>query len=131
MDIMSEDFNDRMSDEECRALDEKLLAYEARGVAAQAKAAQAYARLLVLAETRDSGQIERISRFIASTYNGTAFPWNPFDLRTLDVAISDDILACLDALRWGKADLYRLIPEGEPRVRAIIDLWQHTWPSKD
>lgn len=128
---MSEDINERMSDEECRALDAKLLGFEARGVVAQAKAAQAYARLLVLAEIRDSGQIERISRFLASTYNGAAFPWDPFDLRTLDVAISDDILACLDAIRWGKADLYRLVPGGEPRVRAIIDLWKHTWPAKD
>lgn len=127
---MSE-YNKRMSDEESRALDARFLDYEARGIAAQARAAQAYARLLLLAETRDSGQIRRIVQFLASTFNSTAFPWDPFDLRSLDVAISDDILACLDALRWGKADLYGLIPDGEKRVEAVIDLWGLKWPASD
>ena len=48
---------------------------------AQAKAAQAYARPLALAEERDSGQIRRIAQFIASTYNNGAFPFDLFDLR--------------------------------------------------
>lgn len=127
---MSEN-NKRMSDEESRALDARFLDYEARGIAAQARAAQAYARLLLLAETRDSGQIRRIVQFLASTYNGTAFPWDPFDLRSLDVAISDDILTCLDALRWGKADLHGLVPNGQKRVAAVIDLWGLKWPASD
>ena len=89
---MSEN-NKRMSDEESRALDARFLDYEARGIAAQARAAQAYARLLLLAETRDSGQIRRIVQFLASTYNSTAFPWDPFDLRSVDVATLADKLA--------------------------------------
>jgi len=44
-------------------------------------------------------------------------------LRTLDVAISDDMLAALDALRWGKADLYQLVPDGDKRMQAVIALW--------
>jgi len=44
--------------------------------AATAQGGQAYARLLDLAETRDSGQVRRIARFIASTYNGQAFPFD-------------------------------------------------------
>lgn len=127
---MSEN-NKRMSDEEGRALDARLLDYEARGIAAQARAAQAYARLLLLAETRDSGQIRRIVQFLASTYNSTAFPWDPFDLRSVDVAISDDMLACLDALRWGKADLHGLVPKGQKRMAAVIDLWGLKWPASD
>ena len=95
---------------------------------ATAKGGQAYARLLHLAETRDSGQIRRIVQFIASTYNGQAFPFDLFDLRGLDEAIGDDMLACLDALRWGHADLYRLVPNGDRRVRAVIDLWGLKWP---
>ena len=34
--------------------------------------AQAFGRLLKFAEERDSGQIPRIARFLAATYNGQA-----------------------------------------------------------
>ena len=57
-----------------------------RAQRAQAQAAHALERLLALAETRDSGQIRTVARFIASTFNGQAFPFDPFDLRTVDVA---------------------------------------------
>ena len=90
--------------------------------------AQAFARLLKLAEDRDSGQIPRIARFIAATYNGQAFQLDPFDLRSVDLAISDDMLCCLDALRWARADLYTLVPDGDARVRAVIDRWGLRWP---
>lgn len=102
-----------------------------RASEAQAAAAQAYARLLRLAETRDSGQIRRVAQFIASTYDGATFPFDLFELRTLDIAISDDMLVCLDALRWGKADLFRLVPDGDRRVRAICAAWDITWPEGD
>ncbi|HSW23134.1 MAG TPA: hypothetical protein VLJ62_10225 [Burkholderiaceae bacterium] len=93
------------------------------------KGTQAFARLLQLAETRDSGQIARIARFIAATYNGQTFPMDPFELRAVDIAISDDMLCCLDALRWGRADLYTLVPDGDARVRGVIDRWGLRWPS--
>ena len=99
-----------------------------RSSQATAQGGQAYARLLTLAETRHSGQIARIARFIASTYNGEAFPFDPFDLRGLDLEISDDMLLCLDALRWGRTDLHSLIPDGDRRVRAVIELWGLQWP---
>ena len=91
--------------------------------------AQAFARLLTLAEERDSGQISRIARFLAATYNGQAFQLDLFELRAVDVAISDDMLCCLDALRWGRADLHTLIPDGDARVRASIDRWGLRWPN--
>ena len=97
--------------------------WDERARLAQGAAAQAFARLLDLAETRDSGQIRRVAKFIASTHNGENFPFDLFELRTVDVDISDDMLACLDALRWGKADLYKLIPDGERRVVAVIEAW--------
>lgn len=106
-------------------------AWSERARQAQATAAQAYARLLNLAETRDSGQIRRVAQFIASTYDGETFPFDLFELRTVDVAIADDMLACLDALRWSKADLYKLVPDGERRVRAICAAWGFTWPEAD
>lgn len=89
--------------------------------------AQAFERLLRLAEERDSGQIPRVARFIAATYNGEVFEFNPFELRAVDIAISDDMLRCLDALRWARADLYTLVPDGDARVRAVIDRWGLRW----
>ena len=106
------------------ALDE----YQTRSRAASATGAQAFARLLRLAEERNSGQITRVVRFLAATYNGQAFPLDLFELRAVDVAISDDMLQCLDALRWGRADLYTLVPDGDARVKAVIQRWGLQWP---
>jgi hypothetical protein len=104
-------------------------AFAVQSDTATRQGAQAFARLLALAETRDSGQIPRIARFLAATYNGYAFALDPFELRAVDIAISDDMLCCLDALRWGQADLHRLIPDGDARVRAVIERWGLRWPS--
>jgi hypothetical protein len=68
--------------------------FEVRTLEATTKGAQAFARLLVLAEQHDSGQITRIARFVAATYNGQDFPFDLFELRALDVDISDDMLLC-------------------------------------
>jgi hypothetical protein len=103
-------------------------AWAQRAARAQAAAAQAYARLVHLAESHDSGQVRRVAQFLASTYDGTTFPLDPFELRCVDIAISDDMLTCLDALRWGKADLFKLIPDGERRVQAICAAWGLHWP---
>ena len=97
--------------------------YEQRSAAAQGKAAHAYERLLHLAETRDSGQIAKVAQFLAATFNGTHFHFDLFDLRTLDVEVSDDMLCALDALRWGKADLCQLVPDGQKRIEAVISQW--------
>ena len=66
--------------------------------------------------------------FLAATCNGEAFPFDRFELRVVDEAISDDMLLCLDALRWGQTDLRSLVPDGVRRVRAVIDLWGLKWP---
>ncbi|HNU12558.1 MAG TPA: hypothetical protein PKJ45_14525 [Rubrivivax sp.] len=97
--------------------------WETRALRAQARAAQAYLRLVELAEQQTTGQAARIARFLASTYNGALYPLDLFELRALDVALADDALACIDALRWGKADLHKLLPGGEQRVAAVIASW--------
>ena len=94
-----------------------------RGREATARGGPAFARLLALAETRESGQARCIARFIASTYDGQAFPFDLFELRAVDAAIGDDMLQCLDALRWGQADLHRLVPDGQRRVEAVLERW--------
>ncbi|MCL4699445.1 MAG: hypothetical protein KJ023_20720 [Burkholderiaceae bacterium] len=109
-------------------MDSEIAACEALSLQATQAGAQAFARLLKLAEERDSGQIPRIARFLAATYNGQAFQLDLFELRAVDIAISNDMLCCLDALRWGRADLHTLIPDGDSRVRAVIDRWGLRWP---
>lgn len=104
--------------------------FAVRSGEATRKGAQAFARLLQLAETRDSGQIPRVAHFLAATYNGQAFQLDPFELRAVDIAISDDMLCSLDALRWGRADLYTLVPDGDARVLAVIDRWGLRWPAE-
>ena len=95
---------------------------------ATAKGGQAFLRLLQLAEARDSGQAHAVARFIASAYNGQDFPYDMYDLRLVDIAISDDMLLCLDALRWGQSDLHTLVPDGDRRAMAVIDQWGIKWP---
>ncbi len=96
-----------------------------RADAVQGQAAQAYARLLGYAEHYGgSGQARVIARFIAGTYNGSAYPFDLVQLREVDVEIGDDMLLCLEALRWGKADLHKLVPDGLGRVEEVIRLWE-------
>lgn len=109
-------------------IDAEIAACDALSLQATQAGAQAFGRLLKLAEERDSGQIARIARFLAATYNGQAFQLDPFELRAVDLAISNDMLCCLDALRWGRADLHTLIPDGDARVRTVIERWGLRWP---
>jgi hypothetical protein len=106
----------------------ELEACEHRSSKATAAGTQAFAHLLKLAEERDSGQIPRIARFLAATYNSQAFPFDLFELRAVDIAISDAMLQCLDSLRWARADLYTLVPDGDARVKAVIERWGLQWP---
>ncbi len=80
---------------------EQLRAWEARAQQAQAKAAQAYLRLIELAEQHDTGQAARVARFLASTFNGALYPLDLFGLRALDVAL----------------------PGGEARLAAMLQAW--------
>lgn len=102
---------------------EQLAGFTARSKKATAEGGQAFARLLKLAEGSDTGQARRVAAFVASTYNGRSFPFDLFELRAVDAAISDDMLVCLDALRWAQSDLYRLVPDGDRRVQAVIRDW--------
>jgi len=110
-------------------IDAEIAVCDARSLQATQAGAQAFARLLKLAEERDSGQVPRIARFLAATYNGQAFQFDLFELRAVDIAISNDMISCLDALRWGRADLHTLIPDGDARVRAVIERWGLRWPN--
>jgi len=89
----------------------------------------AYARLLKTAENGNSGQTSRLVRFLAGVYNGGAFPFDLYDLRTFDLEISDDMLLVLDMLRWAKIDPHSTVDRGGRRVEALIDRWGLQWPT--
>ena len=97
---------------------------------ATAKGGQALLRLLLLAEHHDSGQATRIAGFVASTYNGQVFPFDLYELRLVDEAIADDMLLCIDALRWAQADLHTLVPDGDRRARAVLEQHGLKWPEE-
>jgi hypothetical protein len=44
-------------------------------------------------------------------------------LRALDVEISDDMLAVLDALRWAKMGIGDMVPNGDSRIDAVLKHW--------
>ena len=113
------------------AVFDEVAVFASRAREATAAGAQAFDRLLAAAEHSDSGQTERIARFVAACYNGQAFPLDVYDLRCVDIALSDDMLTCLDALRWAKVDLHTLVPEGDARVRRVISNAGLQWPNAD
>jgi len=110
--------------------DDDLARIRRRKSEATAKGGQAFLRLLRLAEEHDSGQAIRTAGFIASAYNGQVFPFDLYELRTLDEAIADDMLLCIDALRWAQADLHTLVPDGDRRVRAVLEQHGLKWPEE-
>ena len=105
-------------------LNAKQADWQKRATDLQPRAAQAFLRLLQIAETSDTGQASRVAKFLAATFNGFSYSFDVFELRAVDVEISDDMLLCLDALRWAKADLHTLVPDGHERVRSIVHDWQ-------
>lgn len=92
-------------------------------------AATAFEHLLVVAETGSSGQARTVARILAGLYNGQDFPIDPYELRGLDIALSDAVLACLDGLRWGKQDIHTLVPSGDARTRAVLERHGIEWPN--
>jgi hypothetical protein len=122
--MMNSDLMDtpELSDDEFDEMMSRLNERESRGKTATTKGALALQRLLNLAETRNSGQIHSIAQFIGACWNGRRH-FNFFDLRILDTAISDDMLAVLDALRWAQADIENMVPDGHARVEAVLALW--------
>ena len=99
------------------ALDE----YQTRSRAASATGAQAFARLLRLAEERNSGQITRVVRFVAATYNGQAFPLDLFELRAVTDALGLGIVRLLAA---GREPLDRECRNGDQRENQQADRQQ-------
>jgi len=94
--------------------------YEKRARAVTALAAHAFSRLLIRA-TSDTGQSRRVASFVATVIGRSTF--DIYDLRALDVEISDDVLLCMDAIRWAKVHLPDTVPDGMEKAEAICRDW--------
>lgn len=103
-------------------LDRKRAANDVRASEATRAAGPALSRLLALAEHRNSGQIERIALFLGAVWNGRRH-FDLYDLRALDVEISDDMLTVLDALRWGRVGIGELAPGADLRIERVLTAW--------
>lgn len=68
-----------------------------------------------------TGQARRLACFLAGVYNGSDFPFDLTDLRTLDTALAN---ACLDYLnydRLGRREVHRHLSGGDADLQRWID----------
>ncbi|KQP15572.1 BPSL0761 family protein [Pseudorhodoferax sp. Leaf265] len=88
-----------------------------RATTGTAAAARAFERLLSFAERSGTNQTGVVSKFIASVVGWTHF--DLYDLRRLDSPIADDILLCIDGIRWGRCAIPDLLPDGPQRALRV------------
>jgi len=79
-------------------------------------------RLFAIAQS-DTGQSKRIARFLLGLYNSARFPFALDDLRGLDYAIQDDILALLKMDMTCKREVHRYIDNGGVKFEALASEW--------
>lgn len=95
-----------------------------RGHTATKKGRVALERLIQMAETRQSGQIGKIALFLWCIWDQTEKSrFDLFDMCGLDVAISDDILSVLDAIRWMQVPIYLMAEHLNKRMPKILHKW--------
>jgi hypothetical protein len=96
-----------------------------RAYAATDTATQALTRLLEFAETRRSDQSQVIAQFFGALWirDGEPRAFDFYNLRLLDVQISDDMLAIIDFVRWGRCSIGDLIIDGHIRIETMLEAW--------
>lgn len=98
--------------------------WDSRAVHARGLATLSLERLLDHAQLDTSSAGRRVARFLASLSDAQTWPLDLSDLTCVDVGVSDDMLVCLDALRWNKGPLFELLTHGEARLQAVLALHQ-------
>ena len=78
-------------------------------------------RLISLVETRNSGQIAKIARFLAGLYNGYAYPFDLTDLRCVDQLILNDCLLVLRMDATPEREVHQYIENGQVRWQEMIE----------
>lgn len=72
----------------------------------------------------DTGQCRTIVRFLVGLYNGSAYPFDLTDLRTIDDALFEDCMALLrmDA-RYCVQEVHNYFDNGDARWQKMISDW--------
>lgn len=99
----------------------RLLSQEVDAHAATERGLDAFARLLQLVEEaprRGSGH--HVRTFLRAVWNGEPLPLTA--LRLPEAAVSDDMLAVLDAFRHARVNLEEQVEGGAARVARALDL---------
>lgn len=97
----------------------RLFAEELRSHEATERGLAAFERLLHRAEERSTPHTRDIVAFVSSVRDRSPLPL--LALRGIDVAIGDDMVAVLDAFRYGRLDLAQHVAGGARRVARVCD----------
>jgi len=77
--------------------------------------------LMVLAETRDSGQAITVRRFLIGLYNGSDYPFNMNSMRGLDNDVWRECMFVLTMdTRECRHDVHMYFTDGSKRFRNLI-----------
>jgi len=87
-------------------------------------AGSALTRLLTRAEELGVRRSKRIAQFLSTVDQKDIVVWPARDMREDEVAISDDMLLCLNALRWQRKALMELVPDGNRRLVNVVRAWR-------
>lgn len=79
-------------------------------------------RLFTIAQS-DTGQSRRVARFLLGLYNSTRFPFALDDLRGLDYAIQDDVIALLKMDMTCMKEVHRYIDDGGAKFEDMARDW--------
>lgn len=89
---------------------------------ATAAGSEAYEQLLDLAESDSiSDEAKAVSTFLA--FVDGRLPFDCMTLREVSPEHGDNILVCLDVLRWNQIDLRDIVANGRERTADICDEW--------
>ncbi|MCC2675381.1 MAG: hypothetical protein K0R89_450 [Ramlibacter sp.] len=80
---------------------------------------EALSRLVRLVEEGMSRDVRDTAVFIAAVRDGAPLPLRT--LRGIDVGTADDMVAVLDAFRWGRVSLVENVEGGAKRVARALD----------
>jgi hypothetical protein len=103
----------------------KFAALELAGYSATENGIEALERLIHLTETRSSGQIAEVAKFLAAVWGVTDLHMDV--LKGLDEDIGADMIAVLNAIRWNRLGVYAMAVDARKRVPAVLKAWG-LWP---
>lgn len=84
-----------------------------------ARLALAFERLLSRAEEPGLRRDDSVLVFILTVSDWQSATLDISMLRRADIPVADDMLVCLEALRWIKGDLCDVVGDGRRRVHAL------------